>query len=186
MKRIPYLFLLAIALVSAGCSEGGILPDDDYPVVDWYPVNVILTVQDGNGNDLLDPSREDTFAHGTTLAFKGETYGVQSILNTTAAGQAQTKMYLARMRGLQLTQGQVWFSEEEQRTCYYLVFGEIDGASDMDEDLYIKWPDGSEDVIHYHCSDHIVKKKGDTWDISCDRSWKLNKKTASNPFKFVK
>lgn len=187
MKRITLLLLLAVMLLPAGCSEGGILPDTDIPIVDWYPVNVILTVQDRNGNDLLDPSHENTFAHGTTLAYKGETYGVESILNVTPVEEAPTKMYLARLYGLQLTRGKVWFSEEEQRTCYYLQFGEIDGAKDMDEDLYIKWPDGSEDVIHYHCSDHVIKKTGaDTWDISCDRSWKLNKKAASNPFKFVK
>ena len=187
MKRIPFLLLLALMLLPAGCTEGGILPDDDYPIVDWYPVNVILTVQDRNGNDLLDPSREDTFAHGTTLTFKGEKYGVQSNLNGGSVSQAPTKMYLARMRGLLLEQGQVWFSETEQRTCYYLVFGEIDGAKDFDDDLVVKWPDGSEDVIHYYCADHKVKRKADgSWDISCDRSWKLNKKAATTPFQFVK
>ena len=174
-------------LLPAGCTEGGILPADDYPVVDWYPVNVIITVKDSQGNDLLDPSREGSFAHGTKLTFKGETYGVQSILNTTSTEEAQTKMYLARMRGLQLAHGQVWFSEQEQRTCYYLVFGEIDGAKDFDDDLVVKWPDGTEDVIHYYCGEHKVKRKADgTWDISCDRTWKLNKKAADNPFKLVK
>lgn len=189
MKRISLLLLLATALLTAGCTGGnGLLPDTDIPIVDWYPVNVILTVQDRYGNDLLDPSREGTFAHGTTLAYKGETFGVESILNTVpSAEEAPTKAYLARLYGLQLSYGKVRFSEEEERTCYYLKFGEIDGAKDLDEDLYIKWPDDSEDVIHYHCSDHIIKKTGaDTWDISCDRSWKLNKKAASNPFKFVK
>ena len=185
MKRITSLFLLATLFLAGACN---ILPDDpDTPIVDWYPVNVILTVQDSNGNDLLDPSREDTFAHGTTLAFKGETYGVQAILYSSSAGKPETKAYLARIRGLQLDYGNVWISQDVQRTCYYLVFGEIDGAVDMDEDLVVKWPDGSKDVITYHCSDHKVEKQRDgTWLIDCKRSWELNEKPATPPFQLVK
>ena len=174
-------------LLPAGCTEGGILPADDYPVVDWYPVNVILTVQDSSGNDLLDPSVEGTFSHGTTLTFKGEKYGVQANLNGGSVSEVPTKMYLAVMRGLQLCHGELYISETEKRTCYYLVFGEIDGAKDFDDDIMIKWADGSEDIIHYYCANHKVEKqKDDTWLIECDRSWLLNKKPAANPFQFVK
>ena len=33
----------------------------------------------------------------------------------------------------------------------------------------LSWPDGSTDVIHYHCSDHREGK-----NPRCNRSWKLN------------
>ena len=185
MKRIAFLILLAAMLLPAGCTEGGI--DPDYPIVDWYPVNVVMTVQDRYGNDLLDPTREDSLVHGTTLTFQGENYGVQSNLNGTAVSMAPTKMYLARIKGLLLCHGLIQISETETRTCYYLVFGEIDGAKDFDEDLTVNWADGSEDIIHYYCANHSIKKNSDgTWDISCDRSWKLNKKSADPPFQFVK
>ena len=64
---------------------------------------------------------------------------------------------------------------------YYLVFGEIDGASDMDEDIVLCWPDGSKDEIHYHCSDHRI------WpEPKCNRSWKLNGENhEGNVFQFV-
>ena len=54
-------------------------------------------------------------------------------------------------------------------TLYRLNFGEIDGADDMDEDILLQWPDGSRDVIHYHCGNHRYGK-----NFGCDRSWKLN------------
>ena len=64
---------------------------------------------------------------------------------------------------------------------YQLVFGEIDGAADMDEDLILNWPDGSEDVIHYHCSDHREGR-----NAKCNRSWKLNgKEYGDNTFYFT-
>jgi len=187
MKRIPLLLLLAVMLLPAGCSEGGILPDPDYPIVDWYPVNVVMTVQDRYGNDLLDPTREDALVHGTTLTFKGEKFGVQSNLNAPSVSMPSTKYYLARIKGLLLCHGLVQLSETETRTCYYLVFGELDGAKEYDDDLTVRWADGSEDVIHYYCANHSIKKNADgTWDITCDRSWKLNKKEADPPFQFVK
>ncbi|MBO4656553.1 MAG: hypothetical protein J5639_02150 [Bacteroidales bacterium] len=39
----------------------------------------------------------------------------------------------------------------------------------MDEDIVLKWPDGSKDTIHYHCSDHTSRPP-----IECNRWLKLN------------
>ena len=62
-------------------------------------------------------------------------------------------------------------------TKYRLYFGEIDGADDMDEDIVLQWPDGSRDVIHYHCGNHHYGK-----NPSCDRSWKVNGKSHDGSF----
>ena len=185
MKQYPILSLLAAILLTA-CNpfENS---HTDTPIVDWYPVNVFITVHDSAGNDLLDPTREGAFVHGTVLTFLGQKYGVESNLNYASVSMAPTKAYLARMRGLLLNYGEVAYSETEKRTCYYLSFGEIDGAKDFDDDLLIKWPDGSEDVIHYYCADHKVEKQKDgTWLIDCKRSWQLNKQAATTPFRLVK
>lgn len=66
------------------------------------------------------------------------------------------------------------------KTVYRLVFGEIDGAADMDEDIVLNWPDGSKDVTHYHCSDHREGRHP-----KCNRSWELNgSEHEGNTFRF--
>lgn len=184
MKRIFFSLLLS-AFLFAGCNIFENPNGDNPPDVDWYPVSVFITVRDKDGRDLLDPSLTDGYVHGTTLKYKGETFGVRSILTGTST--VPTKAYLARMQGLRLAQGPLSMSPTEQRNCYYLVFGEIDGALDLDEDLVITWKDGTEDVIHYHCADHKVEKQKDgNWFIDCERSWQLNKQPSTNPFQLVK
>ena len=51
-----------------------------------------------------------------------------------------------------------------------LLFGEIDGGADMNEDLVINWGNGTTDVINYQCSKHNERK------LSCKREWKVNGK----------
>ena len=110
---------------------------------------------------------------GMTLTFKGETYTVKDVEDKS---NPETKAYLAIMEGL-LAVPQY---EINGKTVYRLVFGEIDGAADMDEDIVLNWPDGSKDVIHYHCSDHREGRHP-----KCNRSWKLNgSEHEGNTFRF--
>ena len=60
-------------------------------------------------------------------------------------------------------------AEKNAEGVFQLRFGEIDGSADMDEDLVLRWPDGSTDTIHYHCSDHKARR-----NPTCNRYWKLN------------
>lgn len=145
MKKI---ILLSCILAVAGCNViGGYC-------VDWAPVNITIQAYNTDGNSIISPEMP-----GMTLTFKGETYTVQK----SQYEQIQTKTYASYLSGLiayQIADG-----------VYELWFGEIDGGADMDEDILLHWPDGSEDVIHYHCSNHIE------WPSpSCKRSWKLNGK----------
>ena len=186
MKHIRTSCLLILSLLlSAGCSN---IVFEDYPTVDWYPVNLIVTVQDEAGNDLLDPALEENYFDGATISFQGKTYEAFELGINENWQQTPTKMYLARIKGFRLVYDTIYISESETRECHFLVFGEIDGARDMDEDLILTWPDGSRETFHYHCSDHKVVKKGNSgeWDISCKRSWTLNGEEADNPFHFVK
>lgn len=184
MKRIfPLLFTLYLAgLCLAGCE----ILNDDYPIVDWYPVNVIVTVQDKNGNDLLDPDRDGNYADGVSLTFQGQTFPVRDLEPGEYWDCAETKAYFATMKGLRLVHDSLYVNQS-RKLCYFLVFGQIDGAEDFDEDLVIKWRDGRQDVIHYKCWNHHVRKKLDgSWDIDCKRSWKLNRLDSQNPFQLVK
>lgn len=150
MKKI--LIAALSLLLLTGCEE----IVDDY-IVDWAPVNIYIYATDSVGNSIIQPEMP-----GMSLTYKGETYTVKDW--NEKVNQIQTRAYLAILHGLYAQQ-----DYNSYRNEYRLVFGEIDGAADMDEDITLNWPDGSTDVIHYHCSDH---KEGR--NPKCNRSWKLN------------
>ena len=145
MRTTRLFVMMLVSILVASCRGLG-----DY-IVDWTPVNIIIEAVDSDGNSIISPE-----IPGMSLTFKGETY-------TVKPDETGTKAYFAVMNGL--------VARQKQDGTYNLVFGQIDGAEDMDEDILLHWPDGSEDVIHYHCSDH---RKWPT--IKCNRSWKLNGK----------
>ncbi len=151
MKRFIQTAVLCVGLaVASGCD--GII--DGY-CVDWTPVNIYITATDPDGNSIISPDMP-----GMSLTFKGETY--------TVAPEAETRAYAAYMGGLRAQR----YDGTDNAPVYRLVFGEIDGAADMDEDIVLQWPDGSRDTIHYHCSNHRE------WpEPRCKRSWKLNGKS---------
>ncbi len=136
--------------------------DLDSPIVDWYPVNITIYATDSSGNSIIQPQMP-----GMSLTFKGQEYTVterhmwyDSILNTRA--------YMPVMYGLY---PESYYNDGDTVKHYRLIFGEIDGAADMDEDITLKWPNGTTDVIRYHCSDHNGRK------LTVKRSWKLNGKS---------
>ena len=163
MKKALYCIALLIGLFSLSACEdfnGDI-------IVDWAPVKIYIEAVDADNNSIISPEMP-----GMSLTFQGTKYTVKA-----ENSEAETRAYFARMRGLIAVPKQ----DESGKTVYQLVFGEIDGAKDMDEDITLTWPDGSTDVIHYHCSDHKESRHP-----SCDRSWKLNgKKHESGPFLFT-
>jgi hypothetical protein len=161
MKKALFSMALVVGLLSlSGCEE---MMGGDW-IVDWTPVNILIEAVDADNHSIISPEMP-----GMSLTFKGETYTVKGV-------EGQTRAYLAVMHGL-LAVPQY---EVNGETVYHLVFGEIDGAADMDEDITLVWPDGSKDVIYYHCSDH---KEGR--NPKCNRSWKLNgEKHEGGTFRF--
>lgn len=150
MKRI--FFILACVLAAVSCAKGD--PQDvprDY-VVDWAPVTLSIIVSDAQGNDLVNPSLTDI-----SISFQGKTYSYPD-----GKGQATTPHGLF-VQKYQMTDRNGHLHQ------YRLLFGDIDGALDMDEDLILTWNDGTEYTIHYHCSEHIP---GPT--PRCTRKWTLN------------
>lgn len=150
MRRLFQILMLGAALAASACNKPAgenQEPDDKgYLIIDWAPVVVSILAYDNAGKSIISPEMP-----GMSLTFKGETYTVTEY----------TKEYVPYMFGL--------LAIKKTDGDYYLGFGEIDGAADMDEDLVLNWPDGSTDTIHYHCSDH----KNERYP-SCNRSWKLN------------
>ena len=152
------------------------MPTDDYSsafgakdssnglITEWAPVNILISVRDRQGADLLDPERSDSYFRNASIQYKGETYPAR------LEGDAGSRVYIASIYGYYLIYQGGW----------KLIFGEIDGAVDMDEDLILSWPDGTKDIIHYHCGKHNTKK------MTCERTWKLNGVAAYNPFTLIK
>jgi len=126
--------------------------------VDWAPVNIYITATDADGNSIISPDMP-----GMSLIFMEDTFTVRD--QEDIYSDIYTKAYLAIPSGLFAEP----YAEEDGETLYRLNFGQIDGAADMDEDILLSWPDGSRDIIHYHCSDHKESKHP-----RCNRSWKLN------------
>lgn len=157
MNRVLFrVIVLAGLLLATGCEKWS--EKEDW-IVDWAPVEIYITATDDDGNSIISPDMP-----GMTLTFKGETYTVKDWKELSVI---QTRAYLAVLHGLFAQP----YNESDGKDSYRLYFGEIDGAVDMDEDIVLKWPDGSSDTIHYHCSDHYNKGRG---GFGCDRSWKLN------------
>ena len=150
MKKALFCITLLMGLFSLSACE------DFYGdlIVDWAPVSIYIEAVDADNNSIISPEMP-----GMSLTFQGTKYTVKT------EAEAETRAYLARMKGLIAVPKQ----DESGKTVYQLVFGEIDGAADMDEDITLTWPDGSSDVIHYHCSDHRESR-----NPKCNRSWKLN------------
>ena len=166
MKQISAVLLILCGVLLTACESVF-----EYEV-DWAPVEIHIYAVDSAGNSIIQPKMP-----GMSLTYKGETYEVRDARLYYGEGEAiQTRAYLATLYGL--------YSQQcpDDSTTYRLCFGEIDGAADMDEDIVLKWPDGSSDTIHYHCSDHKEGK-----NPKCNRSWKLNgKKHDGSEFHFVK
>lgn len=166
MKQYSLSILFTIlTLICVGCNNPLIEP----MIVDWAPVNLYFYVEDPAGNDLLHDSISDV-----TLEFKGEVYHLPSSTERTQTA------YMPHMYGLRFQAKNTEYLNPTNMNR--LIFGEIDGAATMDEDIIITWPDGSKNTIHYHCSDHVE------WpEIDCKREWKLDGEVHDgNYFEFVK
>lgn len=160
MRKVLLPILIAAGfLFTTGCEIINI--NEEYWIVDWSPVNIYITATDAEGNSIISPEMP-----GMSLTFKGETYTVKEWGPYGPHDpEYQTRAYLAILYGLYAQP----YTDGSGQSSYRLYFGEIDGAADMDEDIVLKWPDGSSDTIHYHYSDHREGR-----NPKCNRSWRLN------------
>ena len=157
MRKVTLMFFLAIAaMCMTGCSDNN-KDDDPGLIVDWYPVMLWMELVDENGNDLLDPSNEVKWYDGATITYRGKTYTAEDYTDKIDGEPANgsTRAILPVDYGFKLIKKEWQFKDEKG---FILLFGQIDGAQDMDEDLVITWPDGKQNTIHYHCSDHNDKE----------------------------
>lgn len=158
MRKFSFLFALSALLLLAGCDGGSM-------IVDWYPVEMKIYLQDAEGNDLFAPQSKG-YCRADSITFLGNTYFEVADEEPWPASRA----YLARLDGYRY----LWGADGN-----ILVFGEIDGARDYDDDITIYWSDGRRDVVHYRCWNHNELRG------SVRREWKLNGKKCDSPITIV-
>lgn len=167
MKKIICFFVAAMVIVLSGCK--GNEEEEEIWIVDWNPVIVYVYAEDAHGNDLIKSDMPDM-----TISFKGKTYPVKP------QKEVEGRYYLPTFYGFYFQEASEYSKDPVAKNR--LVFGEIDGALDMDEDMILTWPDGTTNTIHYHCSDHK-----DQQHATCNRWWKLDGKEHKDcHFKFIK
>lgn len=126
-KRILFFAVLAIFMVS-GCN--GPWP---WMIWDIAPFELYVYVEDGEGNDMLDPEHPDSLVYNDiSISFEGDVYHLD-------AG-VQTKAYAAFFYGV--------CSEVDEAGRHYLKIGEFNGDTEYDSArIILDWGNGSENVL---------------------------------------
>lgn len=129
------LFLLCIfcCINFTSCDPANNEGDDI--IWDFAPIVLYISVQDAQGNDLLNPLTKGSIANqGIKAIYKGETYEKDAPL------KERTRAYMAYFSGLQ--------TEINRDGKYYLTFGEFNGDHTFDnEKVEIDWNDGKEKSV---------------------------------------
>lgn len=129
------LFLLCIfcCINFTSCDPANNDNEDDL-IWDFAPIVLYISVQDAQGNDLLNPLTKGSIANqGIKAIYKGQTYEKDVPVERTRA-------YMAYFAGLQ--------TEINKDGKYYLTFGEFNGDRTFDnEKVEIDWNDGKEKSV---------------------------------------
>lgn len=123
--------------------------EEDDLIWDFAPIVLYISVQDAQGNDLLNPLTKGSIAYqGIKAIYKGETYEKDAPLNE------RTRAYMAHFTGLQ-----TWIDKDGK---YYLTFGEFNGDHTFDnEKVEIDWNDGKERSVITFSSKLTWKSKNE-------------------------
>lgn len=154
MKTKILLGTALLLLFTAGFTA---CDDGDDRIWDIYPIVLSISVQDAQGNDLLNPETPGSIAHqGIKAVYQGKTYEKDSIVK-------YTKAYLAFFYGV--------YAWKNDQGNYCLTVGEFDGAHTFDnEQVIIDWNDGTTDTFAFSNKLHWNWKK----EPVCDRAFFLN------------
>lgn len=136
---------------------------------DIYPTIILISVEDPQGNDLLNPEVEGNIAdRGIKAIYKGDAFEKDSVVNNAS------RVYLAVFRGLQ--------TDTLANGRYVLTLGEFAGNKDYrNEEIEIDWNDGSRNTIAF---DSKFSWKDDK--PSVERVFYLDGKKTEFPIKVIK
>ena len=153
--RILTLIVPILLLCSCGDDE------EDELIWDMAPVNVMIHIQDNDGNNLLSPSVSGNLQGKKIVAeYQGEEYE----LNWNAS--KGTRFYMPFFSGLTLQAGYTQSGDhfEPDQNKNYLSFGEFDGAQNQDITISLNI-DGYPDPWVISVA-HRIKWKGNTPQVT--------------------
>lgn len=133
MKRIYLLFAFCLSLALASCSDKN---DDDYFIVDYYPVEFYISLETNKGVDLLNAENEGAVdVDAIELYYDGNTY----TLNSKA--EPVTRAYHPHFKGMEL---------QKIDGKYRIYVGEFEGSPGFEGGSFaISWGDGTRDNFTY-------------------------------------
>ena len=168
MKKTVFasvLVAMALTMGFTSCNKNEDDNDYDFIIGDFSPLEVLMVVQNADGQNLFDPNTPNNFVGDTIVA---EWMGKKYVADTLRC--MQTREYIGYMYGLVRVQ-------TESDSIPALYFGEISGHEFYDDaPITIHWPDSSSDVVSITASYKWDEKKS-----PCDfvRTFKLNGKVVS-------
>ena len=160
------LFLLYLLWIATACNY----KNDPNMIWDIYPTIIYISVEDTQGNSLLDPKVEgNILENGIKIIYQGKTYEKDSLYD------GLSRAYLARFYGIK--------TDSLVSGLHVLSIGEFAGDKNYkNEEITIDWNDGSKDIIAFDSELSWKNKKP-----SVKRTLYLNgKKTENNPILIVK
>jgi hypothetical protein len=169
-RLLPVFFALVIIFSGCGRLASYEQEEEEKEIDVGEIVNVIvrMTVVDVNGENLLDPGTEGSFAGSEELFadFRKEVFYLDQDIGEDGPQSPEIMFY-----GL--------FSQHFEGFPYWLVFGGLDAYKDIDnEDLTIHWPNGRTDVV-------TIYNKYDFKKRDCDRKFYLNGSEVESEFTIV-
>lgn len=163
MKRAFFSIIASLSIIFLAGSCG---PKGD-PVVIWYPVNLMIFVQNQYGEDLLDRQHPFNVVEGASFNWESKEY--LPVEELPEEGKFKLSLLNTSI-----------FDEEDAKSLpcqgYFLNFGQIDGALDMDAIMYLTLPGSPMHEIKYHCGNHVAQTQ------TCQRYWILDGRETVNPF----
>lgn len=139
MIKIHFLRKIAITLVATmmvglcSCDK-----DDDFLAVDFYPVEVVFYIIDQQGNNLIAEGAP-LYGADFSLTYEGELYDARWEQDDV---MPLARTYMAIMHGLCYKEMKI-----NGRNTPCLVFGEIDGGTNLNTTMTLTRPDGIKDIV---------------------------------------
>ena len=139
MKKTVFasvLVAMALTMGFTSCNKNEDDNDYDFIIGDFSPLEVLMVVQNAEGQNLLDPNTPNNFVGDTIVAeWMGEKYVADTLK------YMQTRENIGYMYGLV-------YVKTKADSVPALYFGSVSGHESYDDTpITIHWPDSSVDVV---------------------------------------
>lgn len=129
-KFIPAMLAIFTALSAASCLR---VPESYFTPSPFY---LSILAQSEDGTNLLDSTAVVNWVDSTvTLEYKGEAYTLDKKAERMDLNDMKYILYR-------------FMDNSTMKYQYIACFGLFSGVADIDDDLFLRWPDNSTDTLH--------------------------------------